>query len=127
MNSESANIKETETASVYGGDVIRTLLFTTPGETGFHIVRLAVATMQPGSGGKLHFHPDTAERYYILDGHGQLQLDGRTIDLRPGSCAEIPIGQKHVLRSVGIKPLVYIAFHIAAHTFFGAVEHIEQS
>lgn len=45
--------------------------------------------------GDLHFHRHTEEIYYILSGHGTMELDGEQHDLGPGTAVHIPAGVKH--------------------------------
>ena len=44
---------------------------------------------------KLHYHKQTDEVYYIIDGQGRMSLDGSEIDLRPGVVVYVPRGVKH--------------------------------
>ena len=48
---------------------------------------------------RIHYHKRTTEIYYFLEGNGQLELDGDTFDVRPGSSALIKPGCRH--RAVG--------------------------
>lgn len=54
-----------------------------------------------------HYHRDTAEVYYILDGTGKVELDGDWHDVRPGTVIHIPSGTRHrVVSEAGIKTVV---------------------
>jgi len=44
---------------------------------------------------KLHFHERTDEIYYVLDGHGRMQLDDREIELSKDVVVYVPRGVKH--------------------------------
>ena len=44
---------------------------------------------------KLHYHKQTDEVYYIIDGHGTMVLDGDTIELHKGVVVYVPRGVKH--------------------------------
>jgi mannose-6-phosphate isomerase-like protein (cupin superfamily) len=44
---------------------------------------------------KLHFHERTDEIYYILDGHGWMQLDDREVELHKDVVVYVPRGVKH--------------------------------
>lgn len=46
-----------------------------------------------------HYHKKTTELYYILEGSGQLELDGQRFDVRPGCSALIKPGCRH--RAIG--------------------------
>lgn len=46
-----------------------------------------------------HFHKRTTEIYYFLEGEGQLELDGETFEVRPGSSVLIKPECRH--RAIG--------------------------
>lgn len=47
---------------------------------------------------KLHYHKRSTEIYYVLEGGGELLLDGVAHELRKGSLAHIPPGVVHGAR-----------------------------
>jgi mannose-6-phosphate isomerase-like protein (cupin superfamily) len=44
---------------------------------------------------KLHFHAQTDEFYYVIDGRGTMVLDDEEIELHPGVVVYVPRGVKH--------------------------------
>ena len=44
---------------------------------------------------KMHFHAQTDEFYYVIDGHGTMTLDGTEIELHKGVVVYVPRGIKH--------------------------------
>ncbi|MEM9410540.1 MAG: cupin domain-containing protein [Planctomycetota bacterium] len=48
---------------------------------------------------KLHYHKATTEIYYVLSGHGKLQLDEDILDVGPGNSVLIKPGCRH--RAIG--------------------------
>ena len=46
-----------------------------------------------------HYHKKMTELYYVLEGTGQLELDGQLFDVEPGSSALIKPGCRH--RAIG--------------------------
>jgi mannose-6-phosphate isomerase-like protein (cupin superfamily) len=44
---------------------------------------------------KLHFHKNTDEIYYVLDGQGRMRLDDEEIELRKDRVVYVPRGVKH--------------------------------
>lgn len=54
---------------------------------GFHVTEIECA--EP------HFHRETTEVYYVLDGSGTLVVSGSAMDLTPGAVAYIPPGCVH--------------------------------
>ena len=54
-----------------------------------------------------HYHKQTAEIYYILEGHGKMELNGEWVEVRPGSVVWIEPGTRHRLVSdEGVKTVV---------------------
>jgi len=43
-----------------------------------------------------HYHKQTTEYYYVLEGEGTIKLDDRVVELRPHTLVCIPPGVKHV-------------------------------
>ena len=66
---------------------------------------LGLATILPGHGNPLHFHPNCEEVLYVLSGRGTHSSDGQTIELKPGTTLCIPAGVKHKLTNTGSEPL----------------------
>jgi mannose-6-phosphate isomerase-like protein (cupin superfamily) len=48
---------------------------------------------------KTHYHKKLTEIYYILEGSGQMELDGDLVDVGPGSTILIKPGCRH--RAIG--------------------------
>src|SRR5438128_5487792 len=44
---------------------------------------------------KLHYHKQTDEVYYIIDGRGTMSLDGEEIELHAGIVVYVPRGVAH--------------------------------
>ena len=44
---------------------------------------------------KLHYHKQTDEVYYVINGRGTMTLDDDTVELHPGVVVYVPRGVKH--------------------------------
>lgn len=55
---------------------------------------------------RVHYHKKMTEIYYILDGNGQIELDGMRFDVSPGSSVLIKPGCRH--RAIGKLKLINI-------------------
>jgi mannose-6-phosphate isomerase-like protein (cupin superfamily) len=55
---------------------------------------------------RVHYHKRTTEIYYILEGEGQIELDGMRFDVSPGSSIMIKPGCRH--RAIGDVKLLNI-------------------
>ena len=61
----------------------------------------------PGSGVGLHEQKED-EIYYVLSGRGQMTLDGKTVDVTPGTAILTRTGSSHSLKQVGSDDLVVL-------------------
>ena len=55
-----------------------------------------------------HRHREHEELYIVVQGRGQIQVDGRVIDVREGSVVRIAPGGVHAWRSAPDEALVYL-------------------
>ena len=63
--------------------------------------------LKPGSGIGLHEQKED-EIYYVLSGRGQMTLDGKTVDVTPGTAVLTRTGSTHSLKQVGSEDLVIL-------------------
>ena len=67
----------------------------------------------PGSGVGLHTQKED-EIYYVLSGRGTMTLDGKTVDVTPGTAILTRTGSSHSLKQVGTEDLVVLINYEAA-------------
>ncbi len=60
---------------------------------------LAEATLEPGQATERHHHRRTEEIYFVLDGEGEMELDGERRRVAPGDAVLIPPGAWHQIRA----------------------------
>jgi mannose-6-phosphate isomerase-like protein (cupin superfamily) len=60
---------------------------------------LAEATLEPGQATQRHYHAETEEIYYVLEGGGGMEVDGDRRRLSVGDAVLIPPGAWHELRA----------------------------
>jgi mannose-6-phosphate isomerase-like protein (cupin superfamily) len=63
--------------------------------------------LKPGSAIGYHEQKED-EIYYVLSGRGQMTLDGRTVDVGPGTAILTRTGSSHGLKQVGTDDLVIL-------------------
>ena len=63
--------------------------------------------LKPGSGIGLHEQKED-EIYYVLSGRAQMTLDGKTVDITPGTAVLTRTGSTHSLKQVGTEDLVIL-------------------
>jgi mannose-6-phosphate isomerase-like protein (cupin superfamily) len=60
---------------------------------------LAEARVPAGGATQRHYHKLSEEFYYILEGTGEMEVDGVACDVRPGDGILIPPGNWHTIRA----------------------------
>ena len=56
---------------------------------------LAEATLEPGQTTQRHYHGESEELYYLLEGSGELEVEGDRRRVEPGDAILIPPGAWH--------------------------------
>ena len=56
---------------------------------------LAEASLAPGQATERHYHAASEELYYLLDGEGEMEIDGERAHVGPGDAILIPPGARH--------------------------------
>jgi mannose-6-phosphate isomerase-like protein (cupin superfamily) len=69
---------------------------------------LAEARLPPGASTTSHYHPQTEEIYYILEGHGRMRLADDVRDVGPGDAIAIPPGLVHQITNTGDQLLKFL-------------------
>jgi mannose-6-phosphate isomerase-like protein (cupin superfamily) len=62
---------------------------------------LAEATLKPGQATERHYHAEAEEIYYLVEGTGELELDGERRHVGVGDAVLIPPGAWHQIRAGG--------------------------
>jgi mannose-6-phosphate isomerase-like protein (cupin superfamily) len=80
---------------------------------GWHLLKtdsLSVISekMPPGTSEKVHFHKNAQQLFYILSGVATIQLEEKTIELRPDESIHIPKGAKHCIKNNGKDDLSFL-------------------
>jgi mannose-6-phosphate isomerase-like protein (cupin superfamily) len=66
---------------------------------------LAEATLEPGHATQRHYHGEAEEIYFVLEGEGEMELEGDLARVAAGEAIAIPPGAWHQIRNVGTQPL----------------------
>jgi mannose-6-phosphate isomerase-like protein (cupin superfamily) len=74
-------------------------------ESGVWVKRVEV---KPGARLSLQKHSHRAEKWNIVAGQGLVVLDGREINVGPGSLIDVPLGAVHRIANTGDTKLVFI-------------------
>lgn len=60
---------------------------------------LAEASLEAGGLTERHYHRVSEEFYFLLEGRGEMELDGEIREVGPGDCVLIPQGCFHSIRA----------------------------
>jgi len=69
---------------------------------------LAEARLPPGASTTPHYHPQTEEIYYLLEGFGRMTIGRETRDVGPGDAIAIPPGSLHTIANTGSGTLKFL-------------------
>jgi mannose-6-phosphate isomerase-like protein (cupin superfamily) len=88
------------------GSTIRVLLDAELG--GARNQSLAEASLEPGQATERHYHARAEELYVLLDGRGEMEVDGARGAVGPGDAVLIPPGAWHQIRASEQEPLRFL-------------------
>lgn len=105
-NVEVVNRNQSAPFVTKDGSLIRSLLDRTNSSARHQ--SLAEATVPPGGATAPHRHLMAEEIYYILSGHGHMQLGEEGRDIGPLDAILILPGTRHTIANTGAGPLVFL-------------------
>ncbi|MFD9795399.1 cupin domain-containing protein [Streptomyces sp. NPDC059070] len=74
------------------------------------------AWLPPGGVSGEHRHSRTQELYFVLQGQGEITLDGRPYPVRPRTAVLTALGRRHGLRNTGAQPLSWLVVEVPARS-----------
>jgi mannose-6-phosphate isomerase-like protein (cupin superfamily) len=69
---------------------------------------LAEATLAPGQRTERHYHGESEELYYLLEGEGEMEVDGEHSPVGAGDAVLIPAGAWHQIMATGRAELRFL-------------------
>ena len=112
-----------EDANLATGTGIRWKLLVAGERTESEGLVTGIAEIAPGAALMRHHH-EPAETYYVVSGQGEIEIEGRTRALGPGSAVYIPPDARHTVRCTGAEPLVFV-FSFPRDRFDQIVYHFD--
>ncbi|MDX6543377.1 MAG: hypothetical protein QOK32_980 [Gaiellaceae bacterium] len=97
------SLADAESFVTADGSTIRELFGLPTG--GVEHQSLAEATLAPGQVTQRHYHRVSEEIYFVLDGEGEMDVDGEKRRVSAGDAVAIPAGAWHELGAEGDRPL----------------------
>jgi mannose-6-phosphate isomerase-like protein (cupin superfamily) len=97
------SLADAESFVTADGSTIRELFGLPKG--GVEHQSLAEATLAPGQVTQRHYHRVSEEIYFVLDGEGEMDVDGEKRRVSAGDAVAIPARAWHALRAEGDRPL----------------------
>jgi quercetin dioxygenase-like cupin family protein len=77
-------------------------------------ISFAVLRATPGAVLKPHFHKTHNEAVYVIKGSGQMLIDGKWLDFKPGSIHFNPMNKIHSTKIMGDEPCVVLSIFTPA-------------
>ena len=96
---------QTEPFVTADGSTIRVLLDARDGAAN---QSLAEAWLEPGQATQRHYHARSEELYVLLDGSGEMEVDGERANVAPGDAILIRPGAWHQIIALGPKSLRFL-------------------
>jgi mannose-6-phosphate isomerase-like protein (cupin superfamily) len=96
---EVRNREQAQAFTTLDGSTIRVLLDATLG--GAREQSLAEASLPVGGSTRRHYHARTEEIYVLLEGSGEMEIEGERRQVVPGDAVLIPPGAWHEIRADG--------------------------
>jgi mannose-6-phosphate isomerase len=74
-------------------------------------------TVEPGKRLSYQRHASRSEHWFVVEGAGEVVLDGATVSVGSGSAVDVPVGVAHRIENVGTGPLVFV--EVQTGDYFG--------
>lgn len=97
------NIRDASVINTRHGSQIRPLIDRTT--SSIRQCSLAEERLQPGQAVAPHFHRETDEIYYVLEGQGVMTIGDESQDVSSGDAIQIPLNTVHSLANTGSVPM----------------------
>ncbi len=101
---EVRNIDEQPPFTTKDGSTIRSILDRANAPVANQ--SLAEATLPAGAATDRHYHKASEELYFLLEGRGEMEIDGASRKVGPGDAILIPAGAWHQIRAT--EPLRFL-------------------
>ena len=108
LNDVEWTTNETVDPPMWPIDKIRWKTLVSEERSGSRDLLLGIAELDAGEVHVLHDHPDSSEVYYILQGTARAVMNGRQIEVGPGTALFFPPQTKHEIANIGDQTLTFL-------------------
>ena len=77
--------------------------------SGSKLMSIATVFIDPGKESKEHFHKKMEEIYYIIEGQGEMIIDGNKSKIKAGHAILLQRESRHKIKNTGKKALKFIS------------------
>lgn len=68
--------------------------------SGLKNIEIAMCIFSPGEVANLHYHEKMEEIYFIIEGEGMIEIDGKWHPIKTEDSVAIPIGVRHRVKNI---------------------------
>jgi mannose-6-phosphate isomerase-like protein (cupin superfamily) len=111
---DAAIIKADETPRIQRGSGILTLPLVTKHSVGHAKFTTGISTYPRGEGAPMHWH-NCDEQVTLLEGIGEVEVDGMVTPLKPHDSTYIPAERPHCFRNTGDGPMTILWIYGSSH------------
>ena len=96
------------------GSLVREIVH--PKHIAVRSLSLAEAVLEPGGSTAVHYHTDSEEVYYVLQGSALLMIAGEEAEIEAGQAVLIPANHRHRIINTGSEDLVFLCVSSPPYT-----------
>ena len=104
-------LKDIPSTGVSHNSAIQKRVMLCAGELG-PVTQFAQSVCPPGAVAKAHVHRDMGEVFFVESGTGEIEINGASQALEPGTCAVVGCNEFHEVRNTGDTDLVITYFGV---------------
>jgi mannose-6-phosphate isomerase-like protein (cupin superfamily) len=106
MMREKKTTKDIDSYRTKDGSLIREIFH--PTNSGVCRQSLAEARLLPGEETEKHFHRNSEEIYYVLQGKGRVRIGQELTEISAGEGLLLPPGTAHSIKNIGNEELIFL-------------------
>jgi mannose-6-phosphate isomerase-like protein (cupin superfamily) len=105
------NLSSIEPTAVSHNQAIKKRVMLSEGELA-NVIQFAQSVFPVGAVAEKHVHKDMGEVFFVESGTGQMEINGISYALEPGTCVVVEPGESHEICNTGLTDLVITYFGV---------------